>query len=508
DADAAGLEMDRRRTLTPGLFLFVEGDFRTLPPSAWEALHARFRATKIQREEKPDAEHADAPVDTTSQPAESQDPALTEAPPSPESDWWLALCVAVQQNLCKTFAAAGLDDVVLGVPTAQSHAALPEVVFGFPDRMFKGDHAATTLGLQECEAWRLADGCLPFVCMSLWCARVGWWFLLKLKRHDDICHACASGEASRPMSAIGQSCGSDPRLLGREALDARQLQPKSQRQELEVEKWKNKVDEVSVLQPALGRFRALVGGAWQRVQSIFRRSSSSGTAADEEDLEVGGSHDSSDGAENESKAAFFEGDFRTMPPSAWEALSRGLDLLHILQSRQSHRQEWQQMRQHISRHQNHCGWLGSAAHSSADPDTTVTTKGCSAPGHDRSITKNGSKSVRHARFRATKIEREEEYAEHGLESPTMSATDLPVDTTSQPAESQDPALTEAPPSPESGWWLALCVAVQQNLCCGRVDDLLLFFGHPHGAKRPEAPRRCRSGLGLDFRGCVAGLEHR
>ena len=57
-----------------GLFLFVEGDFRTLPPSAWEALHARFRATKIQREEKPDAEHADAPVDTTSQPAESQDP--------------------------------------------------------------------------------------------------------------------------------------------------------------------------------------------------------------------------------------------------------------------------------------------------------------------------------------------------------------------------------------------------------------------------------------------------
>ena len=119
------------------------------------------------------------------------------------------------------------------------------------------------------------------------------------------------------------------------------------------------VDEVSVLQPALGRFRALVGGAWQRVQSIFRRSSSSGTAADEEDLEVGGSHDSSDGAENESKAAFFEGDFRTMPPSAWEALSRGLDLLHILQLLL------------------HC--------------TAITARVRIAPGHDRAIGKNGSK---------------------------------------------------------------------------------------------------------------------
>ena len=37
-----------------------------------------------------------------------------------------------------------------------------------------------------------------------------------------------------------------------------------------------------------------------------------------------------------------------------------------------------------------------------------------------------------------------------------------------PSHPHAQALTEAPPSPESGWWLALCVAVQQNLCCGRV----------------------------------------
>ena len=36
---------------------------------------------------------------------------------------------------------------------------------------------------------------------------------------------------ARPMSSIGQSCGADPRLLGRESLDVRHLQPKSQRQE-------------------------------------------------------------------------------------------------------------------------------------------------------------------------------------------------------------------------------------------------------------------------------------
>ena len=77
------------------------------------------------------------------------------------------------------------------------------------------------------------------------------------------------------------------------------------------------VDEV--LQPAPGRLRAFVGGAWQRVQGIFLRSSSSGgdtvdSVDDDEEPAV-------IAAENpESQAATLPGDFRILPASAWQAL--------------------------------------------------------------------------------------------------------------------------------------------------------------------------------------------
>ncbi|CAE7630113.1 Irgc [Symbiodinium sp. CCMP2456] len=193
------------------------------------------------------------------------------------------------------------------------------------------------------------------------------------------------------MSAIDKSGGADPRLLGRESWP----QQNSGQKELEASKTSGSEAVDEVLQRAPGRFRGLVGGAWQRVQGIFRRSSS-GTA-DEEDLQVGGNDASADGAEMlESQAASFDGDFRMLPPSAWEAL--------------------------------------------------------------------------HARFRPTKLEQEADAAATSPVSIETAATDMPVETTSQASESQDPALTEAPPSPESDWWLALCIAVQQSMIFSSSGD--------------------------------------
>ena len=72
--------------------------------------------------------------------------------------------------------------------------------------------------------------------------------------------------------------------------------------------------EVEEVQPRPTRFRGLVGGAWQRVRTMFRRSSSSaGDAGDEEKPEVA--------AENsESHPVSLAGDFRILPPSAWQTL--------------------------------------------------------------------------------------------------------------------------------------------------------------------------------------------
>ena len=77
-----------------------------------------------------------------------------------------------------------------------------------------------------------------------------------------------------------------------------------------------------VLQPAPGRLRAFVGGAWQRVQGIFRRSSSS-SSGDTVDLVDDDEEPAVEAiaAENpESQAATLPGDFRILPASAWQTL--------------------------------------------------------------------------------------------------------------------------------------------------------------------------------------------
>ena len=78
------------------------------------------------------------------------------------------------------------------------------------------------------------------------------------------------------------------------------------------------VDEV--LEPKPSKLRGLVGAAWQRVQGIFRRSSSSGTGTDDEE-EPEASGQCEHATENpESQAASLDGDFRILPASAWEKL--------------------------------------------------------------------------------------------------------------------------------------------------------------------------------------------
>ncbi|CAE7630130.1 unnamed protein product [Symbiodinium sp. CCMP2456] len=160
----------------------LSGDFRMLPPSAWEALHARFCPTKLEQEADAAATSpvsnnetaTDMPVETTSQASESQDPdaklnyassncniarALTEAPPSPESDW--------------------LDDVVLGVPTAQCEAALPKETSEFitapTDAASEIPHAEDADASTEAAPSPASDWWLAFcvaVQQNLCCARV------------------------------------------------------------------------------------------------------------------------------------------------------------------------------------------------------------------------------------------------------------------------------------------------------------------------------------------------
>ncbi|CAE7464516.1 unnamed protein product [Symbiodinium sp. CCMP2592] len=136
------------------------------------------------------------------------------------------------------------------------------------------------------------------------------------------------------MSSIGQRSGTDPRLLGREAFDVRQLH--EDLKTTEKGPAEQKVDEV--VQTAPARFRSVVGGAWQRVRGIFRRSSSSsssGTAQAEEEAKSGSGI--ADAAEEEPEAesigdytasavnpesypASLPGDFRILPASAWQSL--------------------------------------------------------------------------------------------------------------------------------------------------------------------------------------------
>eukprot|EP00439_Symbiodinium_sp_Y106_P074848 s3163_g14.t1 len=122
------------------------------------------------------------------------------------------------------------------------------------------------------------------------------------------------------MSSIGQSCGADPRLLGRESLDVRHLQPKSQRQELQAsEKAENKAVE-EVLPTAPTRFSGLLGGAWQKVRTMFRRSSGRADATEEEpEAESIGDYTAS-AVNPESYPASLPGDFRILPASAWQSL--------------------------------------------------------------------------------------------------------------------------------------------------------------------------------------------
>ena len=72
------------------------------------------------------------------------------------------------------------------------------------------------------------------------------------------------------------------------------------------------VDEVhEVLQTAPTRLRGLMGGTWQRVRGIFRRSSSSSDTAEA---------DAEEEEEAKSQESFLPADFRMLPPSSWEAL--------------------------------------------------------------------------------------------------------------------------------------------------------------------------------------------
>ena len=75
-----------------------------------------------------------------------------------------------------------------------------------------------------------------------------------------------------------------------------------------------------VLPPAPTRFSGLLGGAWQKVRTMFRRSSGRADAAEEE-FEAETIGDCTASAVNpESYPASLPGDFRILPESAWQSL--------------------------------------------------------------------------------------------------------------------------------------------------------------------------------------------
>ncbi|CAE7425011.1 unnamed protein product [Symbiodinium sp. CCMP2456] len=166
-----------------------------------------------------------------------------------------------------------------------------------------------------------------------------------------------------------------------------------------------------VFQPKPTSFRGLVGGALQRVKGIFRRSSSSSaTTEDDEEVTVEAIGECEDAAVNpESQAASLQGDFRMLPPSAWQ-------MLHARFCEPKSEQETSEF---------------STAPTAAASEIPHIPHGQAADGA-------------------------------GLE------IDMPMGTDSWPVDARSPASTEAAPSPESDWWLAFCVAVRQNLCCARV----------------------------------------
>ncbi|CAE7464611.1 unnamed protein product [Symbiodinium sp. CCMP2592] len=232
------------------------------------------------------------------------------------------------------------------------------------------------------------------------------------------------------MSSIGQSGGADPRLLGREAFDVRQMH--EDLKTTEKGPAEQKVDEV--VQTAPARFRSVVGGAWQRVRGIFRRSSSSsGTAQAEKEAKSGSGR--ADAAEEEPEAesigdytasavnpesypASLPGDFRILPASAWQSL--------------------------------HARFEQEARESSTE---VAATAPANAPPSPTSHHAEGADAADLEKSAETDI-------------PTTPSQTRAED--SIPAKPRPPALAEASPSPESDWWLTLCMAVQQNICCGHV----------------------------------------
>ena len=75
-----------------------------------------------------------------------------------------------------------------------------------------------------------------------------------------------------------------------------------------------------VLPPAPTRFSGLLGGAWQKVRTMFRRSSGRADATEEEpEAESIGDYTAS-AVNPESYPASLPGDFRILPASAWQSL--------------------------------------------------------------------------------------------------------------------------------------------------------------------------------------------
>ncbi|CAE7464603.1 unnamed protein product [Symbiodinium sp. CCMP2592] len=241
--------------------------FHGLVGGAWQrALHARFQ---------PETVAATAPL---SDGAKKMDSVLTEASPSPESDWWLDMQGRTAEPLLRSKFFCSSGGTYGTVPGGLQHCG--RVV---PD----GDRGRSDSGSGS-----------RVIIWGQFGVQAGFSSEQRAPPPFQLAaHALIENWA---QMSIGQSGGADPRLLGREAFDVRELH--EELKPTEKAPAEHKVDEV--VQTAPTRLGVLMGGAWQR--ALHARFSST-------------TDESEDAAD---QASFHPGDFRMLPPSpsAWEAL--------------------------------------------------------------------------------------------------------------------------------------------------------------------------------------------